>query len=202
MIIGKSRFYYLWKKKLSYFLKRRRLFAAMRLVSLPKKKKYRILEVGCANGMDAVRFLSDVDKYEVCGVDIKPYTIEQENFRFVRADAQALPFADKSFDLVLTFGLLEHIEPMEKLCRVIAELDRVGRHQISVVPSVSTLVEPHCAALLYPLRLHEDMVRQEGPLRLNFFSDHTWAKFLGFSGCKVKLLYYLFPFIKNTVIYK
>ena len=147
MIIGKSRFYYLWKKKLSYFLKRRRLFAAMRLVSLPKKKKYRILEVGCANGMDAVRFLSDVDKYEVCGVDIKPYTIEQENFRFVRADAQALPFADKSFDLVLTFGLLEHIEPMEKLCRVIAELDRVGRHQISVVPSVSTLVEPHCAAL-------------------------------------------------------
>lgn len=76
MIVGRSKFYSYWKKKLSYGLKKRRFSAAMRLLSLPEQKKYRILEVGCANGMDAVRFLSDADKYEVYGVDIKPYTIE------------------------------------------------------------------------------------------------------------------------------
>ena len=76
--------------------------------------------------------------FDIWAVDINFYEFEQKNVRFQIADAANLPFADQSFDLVVSIGLLEHIEPMEKLCSVIQEFERVGKHQASVVPSIST----------------------------------------------------------------
>ncbi|HIS44903.1 MAG TPA: hypothetical protein IAB47_05995 [Candidatus Scatomorpha merdigallinarum] len=93
---------------------------------------------------------------------------------------------------------------MEKLCAVIAELDRVGRHQISVVPSLSTLIEPHCGALRWPLRVHRDKLgpQPDGTLRLNYMCDHSWSKFRGFACCRAARFWYIPPFIRNTVIYR
>ena len=104
-----------------------------------------------------------------------------------------LPFADGEFDLVITVGLLEHIEPLEKLCKVAGELRRVGKRQISVVPSLSTPLEPHSASPLWPWRLHRDKFgpQPDGTLRLNFFTDHSWTKLEPFSACKVKRIWYL-----------
>lgn len=203
MLTAKLPFYQIWKDRGATFWKRRRFEKILRLVPLPEGRPLKILEVGCANGKDFIQFLKD-SPCEIWAVDIRPCQIEQEHVHFVLADAERLPFPNQTFDLVVSIGLLEHIEPMEKLCRVIREFERVGRHQVSVVPSISSLLEPHCCKLLFPLRLHRHMcAAQEGiPLHLNFFTEHTWTKFEGFYSCRVKRFFYLPPFIRNTAIYK
>ena len=204
-MLVKTPLYRIWKNKFAAGLKRKRLEKILACAGLANAThKIRILEVGCANGQDALQFLRDETKFELVGVDIIDSKIPYENFSFVSADASELPFADNSFDLVISIGLLEHIEPMEKLCKVISEMRRVGKAYVSVVPSMSTLLEPHAVRFRWPLRLHKKMVHKhsEGiPLHLNFFSDHTWSKFEGFMDADVCRAYYLFPFIKNTYIY-
>lgn len=176
----------------------------LKMAGLPKKDVCRILEIGCSNGKDVVQFLKDSKKYQVTGVDILDGEICQENFHFVKGDAESLPFQEKSFDLVVSVGLLEHIEPVEKLCKVVQEIDRVGKSYVCVVPSISSLIEPHCGAIRFPCRLHKKMIDQyqDTPLQLNYFSEHTWSKFLGFKDCDIKRKFYCFPFIRNTFIYK
>lgn len=202
MIIGRLPFYQIWKNTAGTFLKRRRFCKLMRLLPSLPPGKVKVLEVGCSTGKDMIQFLSLDPRFEIWGADILQN--HPEGIHFVRADAADLPFSDKDFDLVISIGLLEHIEPMEKLCRVVKEMDRVGKHLISVVPSVSTLVEPHCGQFLFPLRLHKRLCsdKQISPLHLNFFSEHTWTKFHGFRDCRIKRIWYLPPLVKNTVIYK
>lgn len=203
MILGRLPLYKLWKKSAAgTLLKRRRYRKLMALLPLPAGRKLRVLEVGCSSGSDMIQFLEKDPRFEVWGVDIRPCRLERGHF--VQADGAHLPFPDKSFDLVASVGLLEHIEPMEKLCRVIDEMDRVGRHLLSVVPSVSTVLEPHCGQLLFPIRLHRELCRpeRETPLELNFIAEHTWTRFHGFLGCKIQRFWYLPPLIRNTAIYK
>lgn len=175
----------------------------MNSVSLPNDRPLRILEVGCASGMDFIRFACK-DGFEVWGADIHEQDLPFENAHFVLADAAALPFDDGYFDLVVSIGLLEHIEPIEKLCGVIREFDRVGKSQVSVVPSILTPVEPHSFSPAFPLRMHRQLFgAQDGEqLHLNLFTEHTWTKFTGFYGCQVRRFFYIPPFIINTMIYK
>lgn len=203
MILGKTKLYRFWKNCFATTLKRRRMKNILKMAGLPETC-CSVLEIGCANGKDVVQFLKDKRKYELTGLDLKDDAICQENFRFVKGDAQTLPFADKSFDLVVSVGLLEHIEPVEKLCRVIREIDRVGKSYVCVVPSISSLIEPHCGSVRFPCRLHKNQIDQYQvtPLRINYFSEHTWSKFLGFRECDIKRKFYVFSFIKNTFIYK
>ncbi|TSD03977.1 MAG: hypothetical protein Greene071436_208 [Parcubacteria group bacterium Greene0714_36] len=76
-----------------------------------------ILEVGCGRCTIGQYFARDGK--EVTCSDINPHAIEiaKENFSraglygvMVKADAAHLPFADGSFDLSISVGLLEHLE--------------------------------------------------------------------------------------------
>jgi SAM-dependent methyltransferase len=206
-MLVKTPLYAFWKNTLASGLKKKRLRAILSLSgyrSYTGSEPLRVLEVGCGNGRDAVQFLAD-PRYCVTGVDIKPAKIEQANFTFMQADAEALPFGDDAFDLVISVGLLEHIEPIEKLARVISEINRVGKAYVNIVPSVSTPLEPHALRLFWPRRLQKRFVHKRSArqiLKLNFFSDHTWTKFEGFSEADVARKWYLFPLVRNTFIYK
>lgn len=203
IITGSLPFYRAWKTTWATFWKKRRFKKIIGLVPLPAYRPLRILEVGCSNGKDVIQFLAR-EQFDIWGVDIIDCRSHLENIHFIQADAANLPFPNQSFDLVISVGLLEHIEPMEKLCKVIQEFDRVGKHQISIVPSIATLIEPHSFSFLFPFRIHRNMrsEQKDVPLHLNFFTEHTWTKFEGFYGCNMKRFFYLPPFIKNTVIYK
>jgi ubiquinone/menaquinone biosynthesis C-methylase UbiE len=204
MIIGKTRFYTVWKGSISKGIKKRRLKQMLDALEIKGDKKLKILEIGCANGKDAIQFLDDSSKYELYGIDIVDGQIKQDNFTFVHCDAERIPYDDKFFDVVLSIGTLEHIESMDKLCRVIKEIARIAKSYVMVVPSVRTLVEPHTVGLLWPLRLHKKMIHKYTSikLKLNFFSEHTWSKFEGFHDADIKRSWYIFPFILNTMIYK
>jgi SAM-dependent methyltransferase len=79
--------------------------------------KQDFLEVGCGNGVVS-RYLADKYQSDVVGIDIDPEQIalaakdvgDVANIRFLEADATRLPFEAGSFDVVLSFGVMHHID--------------------------------------------------------------------------------------------
>lgn len=71
-----------------------------------------VLEVGCREGK-YVGFAASCNK-EAFGVDIDFSALQEAKTRFgdkfILADAQNLPFADKSFDTVCLWDVLEHVD--------------------------------------------------------------------------------------------
>lgn len=90
-----------------------------------------VLEVGCGLGTDGINFARAGARYT--GIDLTEASIELVRKRFELegleadlrvADAESLPFADASFDLVYSHGVLHHTPDTE---RAIGELHRVLR---------------------------------------------------------------------------
>jgi len=109
----------------------------------------RVLEVGCGRGSLSCYF-SDAG-YDCTLLDISKSVIDiaQKIFKahhlrgtFEIGDANALPFDDKSFDIVFSIGLLEHFEnvepPIQEQIRV---LDEGGLLFCYVVPEYSDSVQ-------------------------------------------------------------
>ena len=86
----------------------------LQFVNLKEARNY--LEVGCGRGSVCKR-VAEKYPWNVTGVDVDPEQIRlaQEssqdipNIRFLTADAMILPFPDKEFDIVLSFGTMHHI---------------------------------------------------------------------------------------------
>ncbi len=159
----------------------------------------RVLEVGCANGQDFVTLFKDRENVEIYGLDLVDYQIQQDNFTFILGDAEYLDYPDNYFDVTISIGVFEHIQPMEKLCRAIAEIDRVSKSYCVIVPSIGTVLEPHAAELFWHIRDHNKKSKRDN---LNYFSDESWLKFYGFNDASLRSFWYMPPLIKNLVIYK
>lgn len=79
--------------------------------SATDKQSIRVLSVGCGNGEDVDTLMKH--GYSAFGVDIgyrsKEWQRKDHPERFKLADAKALPFENSFFDVVLSFGVIEHI---------------------------------------------------------------------------------------------
>ncbi len=111
----------------------------------------RILDVGCGKGFLLYEFTQVVPGIEVCGLDISPYAVanaKEEVRPFLQAGhANHLPFADASFDLVLTINTLHNLYCYD-LDRALREIQRVGRrHRYMAAESYRN--EEEKANLLY-----------------------------------------------------
>ena len=92
-------------------------------------KRLRVLEIGCGLGTDGVQFARAGADYT--GVDLTEAAIDlaRKNFEqrglqgeFKVADAENLDFADSSFDLVYSHGVLHHTPD---IARAVSEIHRV-----------------------------------------------------------------------------
>ncbi len=97
----------------------------------------RLLDYGCGNGEDSV--LAAQNGATVVGIDLSEVSIAhckeralaagvQEVTEFHVMDAEALRFADNSFDLVMEYGVLHHLdfpEAMSEIARVLRPTGRV-----------------------------------------------------------------------------
>ncbi|TFF25581.1 class I SAM-dependent methyltransferase [Jiella endophytica] len=105
-----------------------------------------VVDVGCGEGRLAARLLDD--GFEVAGADPSPRAIEKARekasaARLELADAEHLPFEDKSFDAVVFLNSLHHV-PSESLPGALGEARRIARPDAPIL-----IVEPLPEGSLY-----------------------------------------------------
>ncbi len=101
------------------------------------------IEVGAGSGRLLIR-LGQERPYRLVALDYAPYAVRavRENLRrtgqrgeALFGDALALPFADRSFDVVLSGGLLEHFrEPAQVIGEMVRVLRPGGLFYADIVP--------------------------------------------------------------------
>jgi protein-L-isoaspartate(D-aspartate) O-methyltransferase len=96
----------------------------------------RILDVGCGKGFLLHEFAQTVPSADVCGIDISEYGLrhakEEVKARLAKASAAALPFPDRSFDLVVSITTLHNLYNYD-LFAALREIERVSRGASYVV---------------------------------------------------------------------
>lgn len=115
------------------WIERRRIAALVRLAAAQPGQQ--VLEVGCGGGHVLERF----SHAHLTGIDMSAEMLARTRVRcggdpdLMRGAAEALPFADRSYDVVLCTEVLEHTRDP---AAVIAELMRVVRPGGRVVVSI------------------------------------------------------------------
>ncbi len=111
----------------------------------------RVLDIGCGKAFLLYDIMQAVPGVEVAGIDISDYAIEnaKEEVRpfLTKANAGKLPFADDSFDLVISITTLHNLFCYD-LYEALREIERVcKRHKYICVESYRN--ESEKANLLY-----------------------------------------------------
>ena len=112
-----------------------------------------LLDAGCGSGVHMVIFCEKVSK--VVGVDVSRKMIDlaekilaqeagSENWELKCCEAENLPFLESSFDCIISMGLLDYVQSIEK---VLTEWARVLKPEGSIVFSV-----PKSPSIFSPLR--------------------------------------------------
>jgi len=95
-----------------------------------------VLDIGCAKGFLLHDLKELMPQATVAGLDISSYAVENsmESIRsqLTVGDARKLPFADKSFDLVMSINTLHNL-PLEDCKQAIHEIERVSRQHTFIV---------------------------------------------------------------------
>jgi SAM-dependent methyltransferase len=89
-----------------------------------------LLDVGCAKGFMLYDFRELIPGVSVQGVDVSEYAIahcKEEVKPFLQvADARSLPYADHSFDLIISINTIHNLEK-EGVVEALEEIERVGK---------------------------------------------------------------------------
>ncbi len=121
-----------------------------------------ILDAGCGGGGMPLSFAEEAR--QVVGIDLAPrfagagHKLAAEhglrNLHFTRADGQALPFPDASFDMVLSHAVIEHVADAALYLREMARvLKPGGTMYLSTAPYLS-FAGAHLPKLAIPIPLH------------------------------------------------
>jgi ubiquinone/menaquinone biosynthesis C-methylase UbiE len=106
-----------------------KLEAAKKLIKFSKKDK--VLDVGCGTGIITAEIAKLVKS--VTGVDVSKGMIDNalsaKNVMYMVAEAERLPFPDKSFDKVVSFTVLQDIKDWEP---ALTEMARVSKDLVLV----------------------------------------------------------------------
>lgn len=100
-----------------------------------KSEKINILDVGCGTGAN-IEMLSQFGEAE--GVDVSDDALEfcrQKGLKVQKGLAEALPFADESFDLTTAFDVIEHLDDDVAGLREMFRVTKGGGYSLFFVPA-------------------------------------------------------------------
>ena len=106
-----------------------------------------IIDIGCGNGV-ITNVLGNI--YEVLGVDRSENALKTVETEKISASSDAVPLPDKSFDLVLSSELLEHLND-EDLMGTVREIKRLSKKYIFITvpndenPDKLSIKCPNCS---------------------------------------------------------
>ncbi len=140
-------------------------------VGFEKTRGLRVLEIGCGCGSEAELFARAGAHYTAVDLTNAAVSITQTRFqlaelegRFVQSDAENLPFADGSFDLVYSHGVLHHTPDTPRTIREV--------HRVLVPGGRAVIMLYHRNSFNYYLnlglvrRLRAQLLRTEPGIRL------------------------------------
>jgi ubiquinone/menaquinone biosynthesis C-methylase UbiE len=117
----------------------RSLHQYLRTHPIPLARNAKILDAGCGTGLLTIALLKALDQpVRITAVDLSGSSIETakkaieekagraDKVWFTQANVLALPFADKSFDFVVTSGVLEYVPLREGFGELSRVLKRGG----------------------------------------------------------------------------
>jgi SAM-dependent methyltransferase len=113
------------------------------LAAIAERAPRRVLEVGSGTGALAARIASELG-VEIVGLDQSERMVELTRARGVEAvigDAQALPYADASFDCVLAAWVLYHVPDVPRALAEFARVLRPGGRLVATTNSVEHVRE-------------------------------------------------------------
>jgi 2-polyprenyl-3-methyl-5-hydroxy-6-metoxy-1,4-benzoquinol methylase len=89
---------------------------AMKIVEILRENTERterlsLLDIGTGNG-EIAKYLSEF--FNVVSVDVVDQRVVQDGFKFVQVEGEDLPFADQSFDVVVSNHVIEHMANADK----------------------------------------------------------------------------------------
>ncbi|MGA7437403.1 MAG: class I SAM-dependent methyltransferase [Luteibacter sp.] len=118
-----------------------------RLLGLDADGTYDMLEVGTGSGYIAHHFATQAQAtYNVHSVDVADTRAVTDGYSFQKVASTTLPFPDRSFDVVVTNHVIEHVGDLKAQAHHLAEIQRIlrptGRVYLAV-PNRWMLVEPH-----------------------------------------------------------
>src|SRR5918911_26386 len=128
----------------------------------------RLLEVGCGMGTDLLQFARG--GAACTGVDLTPRSVEISSLHFglynmradfVLADGERLPFADASFDVVYSNGVLHHTPDTEQAVREL--------HRVLKPGGTAKVMLYHRDSLYY----WTEIILHRGVLRGHFLRGHS-----------------------------
>ncbi len=192
----------IYRKRYNHWFKKKRFDFINGLLgeilTEPNVHGKKIIEVGCHVGRDFLAFFDGVHDIELYGMDVHPYQVP-DYVQFIHGDAERIHFPDHYFDVTVSIGVLEHIEPISKLSQMINEIERVSKNFCVVMPCISTIFEPHANSFFWQFRAPGKMKNYP---RLNYFSDEAWMAFDGFNDCRITRFSAMGGLIKNVCIYR
>ena len=144
----------------------------------------RVLDAGCGGGgmplslaeeADLVVGIDPAERFQDAGVRLGRER-GLGHLHFALADGMALPFGDRSFDLVLSHAVIEHVAEAPKYLRECARvLARGGHVYLSTAPYLS-FAGAHLPRLKVPVPLHLIVGRPAAFATFRFLARHaTWT---------------------------
>lgn len=134
-------------EKLSWHARKKMFTSLMRLAK--PNFKTEILDVGVTSDrrLDS-NFFEKLYPYpqKITAVGLEDASFLEADYpglKYVRADGLSLPFADKSFDLVVSFAVIEHIGSYRRQETFVRELLRVGKTVFITTPNRWYPIEFH-----------------------------------------------------------
>lgn len=141
-----------------------------------------ILDVGCGNG----GYVSELSKrgYVIRGIDLLPSTSiynQEVNHRIIKGSVTYLPFKDGSFDTILLFNVLEHVDDKKAL----REVHRVCRKNI--IFSVPHQKEKELGYYGITYHPYADLSH------LRYYTFESFKNTLTDAGFKIDQIFYTYP---------
>jgi len=139
-------------------------------------RKADLLDLGCGTGLFVMEQSRDKAAF---GLDFSPealkFTRTREFSRLVCADAQVLPIASATFDIVTAFDLIEHVERDDALIAEAHRVLRPGGIALIGVPAHPFLLGGHDDALHHKRRYRWSQFDQLFDPAIWFRRRMTWT---------------------------
>ncbi len=148
----------------------------------------RILEVACGRGGFVKELSRNGAHVTGCDFSLAALRVGQEKLRalengtlaaLIQGDAQALPFADESFDLIVSCETIEHIPDVRKALREMWRVARPGAKLLLTTPNYANLMGVYelYARVRHPGRRDDQPFdrRQWFPQILGYIRRASWT---------------------------